>query len=94
MRSAEIILDYQSIQKPFRLVERTHDLSGTDYRTICRLSLEDAELLADSGVSYLYKKPDLEKFFATIEKMEAEKAVADAKANLEKAEEKVRGFVV
>lgn len=94
MRSAEIILDYQSIQKPFKLVERTHEMSGTDYRTICRLTFEDAELLADAGVSYLYGKPDLQKFFATIEKMEAEKAVADAKANLEKAEEKVRGYYV
>lgn len=89
MRSAEIILDYQTIQKPFKLVERTHDLSGTDYRTICRLTREDAELLAEAGVSYLYGKPDLDKFFATIERMEAEKALADAKNNLQAAEEKV-----
>jgi hypothetical protein len=71
--SVHITLDYKSIEKPFQLRGRVHDLGGTDYWTITRLTLDEAQLLHRYGVPWWDKAPDLMELHRRLSLMEAER---------------------
>jgi hypothetical protein len=72
-----------SLEKPWRLVNRTHDLGGTDYETICYLTTDMAQNFFYDGIAdFLHGEPDWDKFYADLE-------VRKAKAKLKEAEEKL-----
>lgn len=49
----------ESADRPWNLVLRQHDLAGTDYHFICRLTDEQAQLIIDAGAPrWLYGPPD------------------------------------
>lgn len=73
MRSAELKVDYSNLDKPFELVERIHDLGGTDYYHICRLNEEHARLLNESGIGWLYGEPKWDEHYRKIELFQAER---------------------
>lgn len=63
MKSLEIMPSGRAPEdnRPYRLVIRTHDLSGTDYATICYLSEEAAREVAQLGrpqIGWLFGEPD------------------------------------
>jgi hypothetical protein len=51
------------MKKPWALVLRTHDMSGTDYKRIAILDDAEAYEVADSGhgITFLYGDPRSEK---------------------------------
>lgn len=84
MRSAEIKIDYSNLEKPFLLVERVHDLGGTDYCTICRLSDDHAILLNSEGIGWLYGEPNWEEHSRKINLYKAEREKKEIEAKIEK----------
>lgn len=88
MISAVLSVCYRDLEKPFVLFERTHDLGGTGYATICRLSYEHATLLAKEGISWLFGEPDWGEHFHTIELLRAKQERAELDKKIAMLEEK------
>lgn len=86
---SQFINDEKRYNYPFRLVIRRHDLSGTDYETVCYLSVEHATGLVElsgGNIGWLYGEPNWDKFFK-------EREILKAKIDLEKAERKLKGLL-
>lgn len=60
MRSLEIMPANIDPKKPYRLVLRAHDLSGTDYETLCHLTEDQAREVVEvsnGSINWLYGEP-------------------------------------
>lgn len=75
MQSAELKIDFNNLDKPFILIERNHDLGGTDYTIICRLTENHARLLSNEGINWLYSEPDWGNFYKKLALYKAERAL-------------------
>jgi hypothetical protein len=80
--SVAIVLDFNSIEKPFRLRGRVHDLGGTSYWTIARLTLDEAELLHKYGVPWFEGEPDMPSMHKRLALMEASRNMEEAETRL------------
>ena len=87
-QSVHIQLDYLSIEKPFRLMGRVHDLGGTDYWTICRLSKENAILLVEKGIGWWRGEPNWTEFYRKLNILKAERDIRVAQEKLKALEER------
>jgi hypothetical protein len=72
VRSAKLRIEYSNLEKPFELVERFHDLGGTDYYHLARLSEDHARLLNEGGIGWLYGEPKWNEHYRKIELFQAE----------------------
>jgi hypothetical protein len=84
MRSAELKVDYSNLDKPFELVERVHDMGGTDYYPICRLSEGHARLLHAEGISWLYGEPNWKEHYRLLAIRQTEAVIKEANEKLDK----------
>ncbi|MEO0385066.1 MAG: hypothetical protein AAF234_16085 [Pseudomonadota bacterium] len=83
MASVYIKLDYASLEKPFCLAVRDHDLGGVDWGWICRLDFENARLLAsETNIPWWMDEPDWDAYFKRIARMEAERDIREAQKRL------------
>lgn len=89
MISAELVVDYSNLDKPFRLIERLSHCGGTDYETICRLREDHARLLAREGIGWLYGEPDWTEFYKKLSLHRAQKEKADAEKKISELERKM-----
>jgi len=82
MLSAHIVVDYNNLDKPFRLIERQAHCGGTEYGTICRLSEDHARLLSIEGITWLYGEPDWSAHYDKLDLYRAEKEKSDVEKRI------------
>lgn len=66
------------------LIERNHDLGGTDYSTIAYIDDRHARLFQKEGIRWLYGEPDWSEYYVEIDKLKLE---IDIKMKQKKLEE-------
>lgn len=83
---------YTSIEKPFSLEVRHSHCGGTDWHTICRLDLNDAQtLVKEGGLSWWMSEPDWGEHFKKIKRMEAERNIRNAQKTIQELDAKEAG---
>lgn len=87
MPSAYVRPDYDNLDRPFIIMGRNHDLGGTDYWTIARVSEDDALVLVASGLRWWMGEPDWEEHHRRIEKLRLLRTVAAAEKRLAELKE-------
>jgi hypothetical protein len=76
------------IDKPWDLVIRTHDMGGTGYHTLARLTDAEATAVVNETVTWLYGEPDWEKHHKAIDAARLKREIAAKQEELAKLEGK------
>ena len=90
MKSVVLRQNSFGIEKPWSLVVRQSGPVETDYTEICTVSDDDARLLAEEGISWLFGAPDWKKHYEEIDRRHAERELRRAQARVKELEEKLQ----